>query len=187
MHRSLLEPGCIPSPTWTTAWNRETSLDGGLFVLFNFRQFQRSLQRICSCNHVVWREKPGNWRVLICHPSASKKSKWNQSLISESGERLPKIENQEAKSEILFRELHLLADVSVLFLERKRSERQSSSSWKYQRRKIDQKGNLHSHWGILFAEESTQKSQKAITSLMRRLCFIMGMKKTQGRSPVALV
>lgn len=66
--------------------------------------------------------------MLICHPSASKKSKWNQSLISESGERLPKIENQEAKSEILFRELRLLADVSVLVLERKRSERQSSSS-----------------------------------------------------------
>lgn len=52
-----------------------------------------------------------------CHPPASNKPKRNQILLSEAGERLPKIENPEAKSEILFQELHLLAEVSIMVLE----------------------------------------------------------------------
>jgi hypothetical protein len=48
-----------------------------------------------------------------CHPPATKKPKKDQGLVSETSKSPFQIENQKAKSELLFPGLHILADVAV--------------------------------------------------------------------------
>lgn len=110
-----------------TAWNREASMEASSscsiskVVADNMQLQSWSMNgEIRNLKTVVGSETSSSYIKRPYHPPASKKPR-NRSFISETGESHLENENLEAKSEILFRELHLLAEVSVLVLEKEQA------------------------------------------------------------------
>lgn len=120
----LSDEGMKSSSDQYTVWNREASMEASSscsiskVVAENMQLQSRSMNgEIRNLRTVAGSETSSSYIKLPYYPPASKKPKRNRSFISETVKSLLENENPEAKSEILFRNLHLLAEVSVLVLE----------------------------------------------------------------------
>jgi len=103
-----------------TACNRETSMEASSSCSISkvvAEDMQLHNREIRNLRLVSGSETSSSYIDWPCHPRTCKRPKRDQSLVSETGKSPFEIENQKAKSEILFPGLHLLADVAVRFLE----------------------------------------------------------------------